>query len=578
MNRFRLRTQLLIAALVLICAISGATLLLVRRTVRSETDRQLREGLSASVTAFEDVQRQRKYQLSRVAALLSELPTLKALMSTAHAPTIQDGAAPFWKLSGADVLVLGTTEGRLYSANVGHNINIRSLETELRRSIAQGQNESWWFNDNSLYWVFVRPITAGTGVDQRDLGVLAVGYEVDSRVATELARVARSEIALFVDGKPIASTISADGALLTLLDRKPDADAEISIGSRQYRVASVVLNSSNVPPVQCLVLLPLDRAYAFLSRLNRTLIVVGIAAVLFGGLLFSVVSRAITRPLDNLVAGVRALEAGDFTYTISEEGSTELRQLGSAFANTRAKLLESQRHRIAAERMAALSRTASSISHDLRHYLAAVVANAEFLYESETLKIDREDVYREIRIAADQMTDLIESLRELSRETGSITPIDADLGECLRRGIDATTSRPEFRDRRIALNLRGDMHGVFDSRKLERAVLNLLLNACEATKTGGLVTVVADSDNQNFEITVADNGPGIPDSIRETLFDPFVSSGKENGTGLGLAIVQKIVRDHMGTVQVNRTSSTGTEIMIRIPRHCASTAIVPAMQ
>jgi signal transduction histidine kinase len=500
-------------------------------------------------------------------------------MSTAHAPTIQDGAAPFWKLSGADVLVLGTTDGQLYSVNAEHRIaNVRSLQTELRRSIAQGQSESWWFNDNSLYWVFVRPITAGTGVDQRDLGMLAVGYEVDSRVATELARVARSEIALFVDGRTIASTISADGALLRLLDRKPDADAEVSIGSRQYRVASVVLNSSNVPPVQCLVLLPLDRAHAFLSRLNRTLIVVGIAAVLFGGLLFSVVSRAITRPLDNLVAGVRALEAGDFTYTISEKGSTELRQLGSAFANTRAKLLESQRHRIAAERMAALSRTASSISHDLRHYLAAVVANAEFLYESETLKIDREDVYREIRIAADQMTDLIESLRELSRETGSITPIDADLGECLRRGIDATTSRPEFRDRRIALNLRGDMHGVFDSRKLERAVLNLLLNACEATKTGGLVTVIADSSDQNFEITVADNGPGIPDSIRETLFDPFVSSGKENGTGLGLAIVQKIVRDHMGTVQVNRTSSSGTEILIRIPRRCASTTAVAAMQ
>jgi signal transduction histidine kinase len=323
----------------------------------------------------------------------------------------------------------------------------------------------------------------------------------------------------------------------------------------------------------------LERTNAFLRRLNRTLLIVCVAAVLFGGILFSIVSRAITRPLDNLVAGVRALEAGDYTYSISSEGSTELAQLGSAFANTRSRLLESQRDRIAAERMAALGRTASSISHDLRHYLAAVVANAEFLYESHSLKIDREDVYREIRIAADQMTDLIDSLRELSRETGSLTLHEADLGEVLRRGIDAARSRPEFRDRQISLQLRGDMQGVFDGRKLERAILNLLLNACEATKSGGEVSVIAAANGESFEIVVADNGRGIPESILDNLFYPFVSSGKENGTGLGLAIVQKIVKDHSGTVEVGRTSAAGTQFVIRIPKRCVTSATaVPALQ
>ncbi len=84
------------------------------------------------------------------------------------------------------------------------------------------------------------------------------------------------------------------------------------------------------------------------------------------------------------------------------------------------------------------------------------------------------------------------------------------------------------------------------------------------------------SNGSTFDIRVADEGPGIPPSIRNTLFDPFVSSGKPNGTGLGLAIVSKIVHDHGGEVTVERTSASGTVILIRMPRfvsqHAATTS------
>ncbi|HXY02656.1 MAG TPA: ATP-binding protein, partial [Terriglobales bacterium] len=70
----------------------------------------------------------------------------------------------------------------------------------------------------------------------------------------------------------------------------------------------------------------------------------------------------------------------------------------------------------------------------------------------------------------------------------------------------------------------------------------------------------------DFEIRVKDNGPGIPPSIRESLFDPFVSFGKLNGTGVGLAIVSKIVSDHGGTVGVEKTSDNGTAILMKLPR------------
>ena len=149
------------------------------------------------------------------------------------------------------------------------------------------------------------------------------------------------------------------------------------------------------------------------------------------------------------------------------------------------------------------------------------------------------------------MTDLLDSLRELARDDGSITAASAYLDQTVRRAIDAVVTRPELRTRNISIATSGDMEGVFDSKKIERAFFNLILNACEATaQSQGQIQIGIHATAGSFAIRVTDNGTGIPASIRRTLFDPFISSGKSSGTGLGLAIVNKIVRDHDGSVTV----------------------------
>src|ERR1700685_3204853 len=113
MARLRLRTQLLVSTLLIICALTGAVLLIVRHAVRSEISNQVQESTTASVRAFENVQREHKFQLSRPAAMLAELPTLKALMTTQHALTIQDASEPFWKLAGSDLFLLASNQGQV---------------------------------------------------------------------------------------------------------------------------------------------------------------------------------------------------------------------------------------------------------------------------------------------------------------------------------------------------------------------------------------------------------------------------------------------------------------------------------
>jgi len=202
----------------------------------------------------------------------------------------------------------------------------------------------------------------------------------------------------------------------------------------------------------------------------------------------------------------------------------------------------------------------------LRHYLAAVVANAEFLYEAEELKLDKSEIYKEIQTASNQMTDLIDSLRELAHQRRAISPEPTNLDQLLRRAIDAVRVRPEFRNRSITLTTRGEVEGVFDPKKLERVFFNLVLNACEATPDiEGKVIVDVQNRKDSFEVRVIDHGPGVPANIRDHVFDPFVSSGKSNGTGLGLAIVSKIVHDHGGSVAVERTSEAGTVMLVTLP-------------
>src|SRR6266404_168747 len=573
MTTFRLRSQLFVAALLIILGLTGSLLYFIRHTVDSEIQKQVKDGTDESVRAFESFQRQRELQLSRMGAMLADLPTMKALMSTQHAPTIQDGSESFWKLAESDLLVLAKPNGNIVDLHMTEaGWSIQTVERDLKRSTDAGEDASWWYDDGRLYWIFLHPITSGAGPTMQPLGFLAVGYQVDSAVAQQLSVAAQNQIALATNNTVIASTLP--GRDTAELQRRMRSGAfssattsrDIALDTDQYAYSSVLLHGSSPVPVRCYVMMPLVPVNSFIKRLNYSIYVAGGLAVLFGMILFGFVARTITHPLDNLVAGVKALAAGDFTYSITPRGSTELVELSTSFAQMRGQLLALQQQRIDTERIAALARAASSISHDLRHYLAAIVANAEFLYEADELKLKKDEIYEEIKTAATQMTDLIDSLRELSYQRRAITPTRTRVDDVIRRAIEAIHARPESRDSNIVLIAPEDLEGMFDAKKLERVFFNLILNACEASQgLDGTITITAKSTGKDLETRITDRGPGIPESIRDTLFDPFVSYGKPNGTGLGLAIVSKIVQDHSGSVSIQQTSEHGTTVLVRLP-------------
>jgi signal transduction histidine kinase len=346
----------------------------------------------------------------------------------------------------------------------------------------------------------------------------------------------------------------------------PPQGDQIRLGDERFLATAVDLPTTGSPALNLWMLKSFDQATAFLRSLNELLIAIGLTAVLAGSLLVYLISHTFTRPLENLVAGVRALEQGDFAYPLQARGGDEVAEVTGTFDRMRTNLQKTQRELLDAERLATIGRMASSISHDLRHSLAAVIANAEFLCESDLSPSQREDLYAEIRIAVGQMTELIESLLEFSRTRESLRPSYGDVRSAIDRAVQGVKAHPEFQRIRIRISGEGSSEGWFDFKKLERALLNLLLNACEVVPPdSGAIEIKLERRGEKLEIRVADNGPGIADAVKDRLFEPFVSHGKENGTGMGLTVVQKILQDHGGDVAVEQTSSLGTTFRITIP-------------
>src|ERR1700730_18872036 len=190
MTHLRIRTQLVIVTILIISGLTGSLLLIVHHTISVETQRQISDGTETSIRAFESVQHQRELQLSRAAAMLADLPTLKAQMTTGDPLTIQDGSASYWKLAGSDLLALAKPDGRVVAMHlIQPTQKAAATQNNLERSLNQAEDASWWYDDGRLYGIFERPIIAGSGDTSRILGKLVIGYQVNTSVAEQLAIV-----------------------------------------------------------------------------------------------------------------------------------------------------------------------------------------------------------------------------------------------------------------------------------------------------------------------------------------------------------------------------------------------------
>jgi signal transduction histidine kinase len=206
------------------------------------------------------------------------------------------------------------------------------------------------------------------------------------------------------------------------------------------------------------------------------------------------------------------------------------------------------------------------MSHDLRTPLAAILANAEFLAQSNLSEEEREELYEEIRLSVERMNELVSYLLECSKGEEVLRPAIGNIVQTTERVMRMIRVRPAFRRITITHRHEGSAIGWYNSQLLERAISNVVLNACEAvSRESGRVVITTMGGPVCLRIDVWDNGPGIPVKIQNSLFQPFFTYGKSEGTGLGLAIAKRIIQDHGGELFLDAGEKTGTSFKISIP-------------
>ena len=559
--------------MVLITAgLTALSLLVVRHTMQKHVREGIVQDLRNSVITFRNFQHDRELMLTHSAELVAYLPITRAYMTASDPATIQDASKDLWPLTGSDLFVLADRSGKVVALHTKTpGFTRETAQRYFEQSLNEEDSSHWWFGAHHLYQTFVQPVYFGSKTEGPLLGFLIIGYEIDGRLAREVSKVSASDVAFSYGDEIVATTLTPqqmqDSQVRALAAGSLQSEPRsVQVGKENFVATSLDLSGQQPTPVRLTVLGSYDQAARFLGSLNRLLLLLGFSAVLVGSALVFLISYTFTRPLASLVDGVRALEHGDYHHPLDPRGGDEVAELTSAFDRMRSSLLKTQQALLESEQLATIGRMASSISHDLRHALAAVVANSEFLCDGRLTAPQREELYQEVRIGVNQMTDLIDSLLEFARTRESLNPSYASIAETVLRAMQAVRLHPRHQGTQIEVHNHGPSLVWCDPRKLERALYNLLLNACEAAPSpNGRVEVTIERVGPSVIISVSDNGPGVPAAIREKLFHPFVSFGKENGTGLGLTVVQKIVQDHGGQVVMERTVDARTVFRLTIP-------------
>jgi signal transduction histidine kinase len=208
------------------------------------------------------------------------------------------------------------------------------------------------------------------------------------------------------------------------------------------------------------------------------------------------------------------------------------------------------------------------ISHDIRHHLASICCNIEFMSDPGICHTDRERLLEEVRGTIHDMTDLLDSFL-LSVRTGETLHLQLkSMNLLIQRVVGMVRPHPDARECELVICEAPPIQARIDSQRLGTAVYNLLLNACQALKECSppkRVEIAIWHDDSSIRIRVKDNGHGVPDYIRNALLQPFVSAEKMSGIGLGLTIAQQAAREHGGCLNLEESIPGKTVFVLQLP-------------
>ena len=316
-------------------------------------------------------------------------------------------------------------------------------------------------------------------------------------------------------------------------------------------------------------------AYLTARQLLDDLVFVGLVIVLIAALLGVIVSRRITRPLEDLSRAVGKVAKGDFDVNVDINSRDEIGELSDSFNDMAGELKEresslqnAQHALVQSEKMAAVGTLSAGLAHEVKNPLSAVLGYAQLskrkLDQPEALAKHLDIIETETR----RCNEIISNLMQFSRqEKGDHSEISVN--DVVEKSMKIVDHQLSLKNVRIESKLAADVPLIFgNANQLQQVLMNLMINAQQAIgEDGGTVDLETQVKGQSVLITVSDTGPGMDDDVAKKIFEPFFTTKPAGtGTGLGLSVTYGIIKDHGGDISVHRASSGGAKFVIKLPR------------
>jgi signal transduction histidine kinase len=237
------------------------------------------------------------------------------------------------------------------------------------------------------------------------------------------------------------------------------------------------------------------------------------------------------------------------------------------------ELRAAQKQLLQSEKLATIGRMAAGLAHELNTPLTYIMGNLELLH-AHPLTAGQQEMLGSIAKGADRIKSLTRSLLAFSRVSPEdMVPVDPN--DLIERSLELC----HYQVLKSGVHLEKDLTAGLPavkvvSNQLEMALINLVVNAVQAMEAvpGGQLRVTSALRDGRVEITVADTGPGIPETVQPTIFEPFFTTKPEGqGTGLGLSTVLMVVERHQGTIDYTTQTRVGTTFRITLPAESSRT-------
>ena len=214
------------------------------------------------------------------------------------------------------------------------------------------------------------------------------------------------------------------------------------------------------------------------------------------------------------------------------------------------------------ESMAVMDLLSTSIVHDFRNPVAAIYAGTEMLRNADATPTEVKRLAANVYRAACRMRELLAEVICVTCGNRSIAE-NCEIRELIAAASEAASAAAENPCVRILLDVPREIELPLARSRMMHVFFNLITNALEAMPDGGEVRIAARKAGNNVLVEIEDTGPGIPQDIRDRVFEPFVTAGKPNGLGLGLALSRRTVLDHGGDIWME--AAAGARFVIRFP-------------